>query len=307
MPKLESLTFKQLRALRAVSDYGSITAAAEHLTLTPPAVHTQMRALEENLQCTLLDRNASGGAQLTAAGRSVLDAQITIDTAIHSCFEKLQALRDGQSGLVVLGVVSTGKYFAPSLVARLRDAFPKIDVILKVGNRDYIVNALQQRAIELAIMGRPPRSPAVMSEPIGEHPHVLIAAPDHPLATTLDISAHDLLEQSYIARELGSGTRILMERYLDRIGDGTPYRVIEMGSNETIKQAVMANLGIAMISQHTVSEELRSGRLVTLNARTLPIRRQWYLLHRHDQVMNPTLSTVFGYISDLRGSFLPKV
>lgn len=307
MPKLESLTFKQLRALRAVSDYGSITAAAEHLTLTPPAVHTQLRALEENLQCTLLDRNASGGAQLTAAGRSVLDAQITIDTAINSCFEKLQALRDGQSGLVVLGVVSTGKYFAPSLVAQLRDAFPKIDVILKVGNRDYIVNALQQRAIELAIMGRPPRSPAVMSEPIGEHPHVLIAAPEHPLANTLDISAEDLLEQSYIARELGSGTRILMERYLDRIGDGTPYRVIEMGSNETIKQAVMANLGIAMISQHTVSEELRSGRLVTLNARTLPIRRQWYLLHRHDQVMNPTLSTVFGYISDLRGSFLPRV
>ncbi|MDQ2089604.1 LysR family regulator CbbR [Marimonas arenosa] len=307
MARLESITLKQLRALRAVAEYGSITAAAEILSLTPPAVHTQLRTLEQNLDCTLLDRSSSGGAQLTNEGRAVLDADITIESALEICSRKLRAYKEGRSGLVLLGVVSTGKYFAPRLVAQLRDAFPEIEVSLKVSNRDGIVTALQQRTIELAIMGRPPRTPIVHSEPIGEHPHVIIAAPDNPLAGVRGIAPQPLLDQTFIAREQGSGTRILMTRYLDRIGGGTPYRLIEMDSNETIKQAVIAGLGIAMISQHTVTDELRSRRLVTLDADTLPIRRQWYLLHRADLDLSPTLKTVFGYISDQKGAFLPQL
>ncbi|WP_137702739.1 LysR family regulator CbbR [Marimonas lutisalis] len=307
MARLEAVTLKQLRALRAVADYGSITAAAEVLSLTPPAVHTQLRTLEDNLDCTLLDRSPAGGAQLTTEGRAVLDANITIESALESCAQKLKAYREGRTGVVVLGVVSTGKYFAPRLVAQLRQAFPEIEVILKVSNRDGIITALQQRAIELAIMGRPPRTPAVHAEPIGEHPHVMIAAPDHPLAGRRGIAPQALLDQTFIAREQGSGTRILMTRYLDRIGGGTPYRLVEMDSNETIKQAVMAGLGIAMISQHTVTEELRSGRLVALDADTLPIRRQWYLLHRADLDMSPTLNTVFNHIAEQKGAFLPSL
>lgn len=307
MARLESITLKQLRALHAVAEYGSITAAAEILSLTPPAVHTQLRTLEQNLDCTLLDRSSSGGAQLTNEGRAVLDANITIEAALEICSKKLIAYKEGRSGLVLLGVVSTGKYFAPQLVAQLRQAFPDIEVSLKVSNRDGIITALQQRTIELAIMGRPPRTPVVYSEPIGEHPHVMIASPDHPLARQRGIAPQALLDQTFIAREQGSGTRILMTRYLDRIGGGTPYRLIEMESNETIKQAVIANLGIAMISQHTVTEELRSGRLVALDADTLPIRRQWYLLHRADLDLSPTLQSVFGHISDQKGAFLPQV
>lgn len=306
MARLEAITLKQLRALRAVSEYGSITAAAEFLSLTPPAVHTQLRTLEQNLDCTLLDRSSSGGAQLTNEGRAVLDADVTIEAALDICAMKLRAYKEGRSGVVMLGVVSTGKYFAPRLVAQLRAAFPDIEVSLKISNRDGIVTALQQRSIELAIMGRPPRSPSVHAEPVGEHPHVIIAAPEHPLAGMRGIAPQALLDETFLAREQGSGTRILMTRYLDRIGGGTPYRLVEMDSNETIKQAVIANLGIAMISRHTVTEELRSGRLVTLDADTLPIRRQWYLLHRADLNLSPTLQTVFGYISDQKGAFLPR-
>jgi DNA-binding transcriptional LysR family regulator len=156
-------------------------------------------------------------------------------------------------------------------------------------------------------MGRPPRTPIVHAEPIGEHPQVIIAAPEHPLAGQRGIAPQALLDEVFIAREQGSGTRILMTRYLDRIGRGTPYRLIEMDSNETIKQAVIAGLGVAMISQHTVTDELRSGRLVTLDADTLPIRRQWYLVHRSDLDLSPTLATVFHYIADQKGAFLPQL
>ncbi len=209
----------------------------------------------------------------------------------------------GNRGVAVLGVVSTGKYFAPGLVVRLRDAFPEIDVILKVGNRDKIIGDLKQGAIELAVMGRPPRSPANISYEIGPHPHVIIARPDHRLAQIDNISPADLLSETFISREIGSGTRILMMRYLDRVGEGMTYRQVEMGSNETIKQAVIAGLGIAMISQHTVTDELNAGRLVALNVPGLPIVRHWYLLHRTDLRMTPTLQTVRDFILGLKANF----
>lgn len=306
MPIKEAITIKQLRALRAVAENGSIAAAADMLGLTPPAVHTQLKTLESNMGCVLIERHTSGRSSLTVEGRTVLQAERTVDTALNTCIEKLRALKSGQSGVVVLGVVSTGKYFAPSLVAELRDAYPDIDVILKVGNRDTTINALQQRSIDLAIMGRPPRSPAVTAESVGDHPHVIIAKPTHPLAQMDNVPATDLLNETFIAREQGSGTRILMTRYLDRIGNGTPYQTIEMGSNETIKQAVMAGLGVAMISAHTVTEELRTGRLAILKRDDLPIIRQWFLLHREDMELTPVIETVRAYISDQKGNFLPK-
>lgn len=307
MKHLQALTFKQLRALAAVAEHGSITAAAERLGLTPPAVHTQLRGLEENLQANLLNRGESRGPKLTPEGEIVLQAQKEIEVALAKCMTKLTALKAGQSGAVILGVVSTGKYFAPQLVADLRRAMPDIEVRLIVGNRTEIIEALSQNAIELAIMGRPPREPKVASQAIGDHPHVLIAAPDHPLAQANAIDPDDLFEQTFIAREEGSGTRILMTRFLDRIGDGAPYALIEMGSNETIKQAVMACLGVAIISQHTVTEELRTGRLVTLNVLGMPVMRQWYLLHRSDLEMSPTISAIHDQIAAMKGSFLPRL
>ncbi|WP_319825456.1 LysR family regulator CbbR [Thalassovita sp.] len=302
----ESITIKQLRALRAVAENGSIAAAADILRLTPPAVHTQLKTLESNLGCVLIERHTSGRSSLTAEGRAVLAAERSVDTALDACIENLRALKAGLSGVVVLGVVSTGKYFAPYLVAQLRAAYPDIDVILKVGNRDTTINALTQRSIDLAIMGRPPRSPAVLAETVGEHPHVIIAKPDHPLAALEDVPALDLLNETFIAREHGSGTRILMTRYLDRIGNGTPYNTIEMGSNETIKQAVMAGLGVAMISGHTVMEEVHSGRLAVLKRADLPILRHWFLLHREDLQLTPVIQTVRDHISAQQGAFLPR-
>lgn len=307
MPKLDALTFKQLRAVRAVAEHGTLSAAADAVGLTPPAIHTQLRILEENLHCKLVDRGGAKGARLTAEGRAVLAAEQTIQIALEGCLQQVRALRDGQSGVVVLGVVSTGKYFAPGLVAMLQKHYPDIDVVLRVGNRDQIVRDLQQQSLDLVIMGRPPRSPKMVETPIGSHPHVMIAAPDHRLAGKADISPKDLLAETFIAREHGSGTRILMIRYLDRFGDGNTYRTIEMGTNETIKQAVMAGLGVAMISQHTVTEELKSQRLVTIEPAGLPIERKWYLLHREDLNVTPAIATVHRFISELNGSFLPTL
>ncbi|MGZ3217921.1 LysR family regulator CbbR [Paracoccus sp. T5] len=305
--RTDALTLRQLRALRAVADSGSLTLAAAQLGLTPPAVHGQLKSLEDLAGAALLQRAEHGAFRPTPEGEALLLAEAQVATALARAGREVAALRQGHSGNVVLGVVSTGKYFAPFLVATLQRALPQIEVTLRIGNRDAILAALTGDELDLAIMGRPPREPAVIADPLGPHPHVIIAAPDHPLAAQDPVTPGDLLTQTFLSREEGSGTRILMTRFLDRIGEGATWRAVEMGTNETIKQAVIAGLGIALISQHTCTEELRSGRLVALSAIGLPIQRSWYLLHRADRAPSPATERIRASITGLGGSFLPRL
>lgn len=305
--RLDALTLRQLRSLRAVAETGSLTAAATAMGLTPPAIHSQLRGLEDLTGCVLMERAEHGAFRPTAEGRALLAAEAEIATALSRAGREIGALQQGHSGSVVLGVVSTGKYFAPGLVAQLLRKAPDVEVTLRIGNRDAIIAALSGNELDLAIMGRPPREPAVIADPIGPHPHIIIAAPDHPLAAQDPVTPGDLLAETFLSREEGSGTRILMTRLLDRIGEGAPWRAVEMGTNETIKQAVIAGLGIALISQHTVTEELRSGRLVALGAIGLPIQRSWYLLRRSDRAMTPATARIHREIEALHGSFLPTL
>ncbi|MBK5933847.1 DNA-binding transcriptional LysR family regulator [Rhodovulum imhoffii] len=306
MPKPEAVTFKQLRALQAVVAHGSISAAAEAIRLTPPAVHTQLRGLERNFNCKVLERSPAGVSRLTPQGEAVLTAARAIGSALESCADHVRALNAGVEGLVTLGVVSTGKYFGPTIVAALRQAYPKIEVLLKVGNRDSTIAHLQASSVDIAIMGRPPRVPDVKASVLGPHPHVLIAPPGHRLVGAGRVSPAALLDETFLVREEGSGTRILTVRYLDKLGQGRAYRLIELDSNETIKQAVVAGLGVALISRHTITDELKNGRLVLLEADGLPLVRQWFLLHRRDAVLSSASRKVHDYILGMQGGFLPR-
>lgn len=303
----KAVSLRQLRALAAVVRTGSLTAAAEALSVTPPAISTQLRTLEQNIGAPLLRRSRDGRSAPTAQGLELLAATQRVETALALCFRRIDALNAGKAGFVALGVVSTGKYFAPHLVALARDALPGVEIGLTVGNRAEIIDALADGSVDLAIMGRPPRAPLVRDESLGEHPYVLIAPPGHPLAGRCDVSPEALLEQTFLLREPGSGTRILTERHLDRLGDGRSWRSIELGTNETIKQAVIAGLGIAIISAHTVAQELESGRLDVVAAPGLPIMRRWFLIHRADAELTPAGETLRRFVGGLGGAFLPAI
>jgi DNA-binding transcriptional LysR family regulator len=218
---------------------------------------------------------------------------------------KIEALAAGASGSVILGVVSTGKYFAPGIVARFRQVHPDIRVRLAIGNRTEIIKGLERREYDLLIMGRPPAHIAVEREVLGDHPHILVAAPDHPLVGDPEILPEDLLRETFLAREEGSGTRALMTRFLDRIGGGRPFSTVEMGTNETIKQAVMAGLGIAVISAHTCHAELAEGKLAALQVEGLPLVRQWFLIHRSDRELTRAAEVLRRFIIDHKGVILP--
>ena len=304
MPE-KRLSFRQLRALVAVVETGSITGAAARLNLTPPAIHTQLKMLEDALGIAALTRRRSEPMTLTEAGQLLFDAAVRIDGELSRALRDVDAIRSGHEGRVHVGVVSTGKYFAPGIVARLRRICPGIEINLSVGNRSKIIKALRTGSLHLAIMGRPPREPLVTAVSLAPHPHVMIAAPDHPLIGINPIPAAVIIKETFIMREEGSGTRILANHFLDRIGGGASYNTFEMDSNETIKQAVIAGLGIAIISEHTVIEELQNRRLVLLDVDGLPIMRQWFLLHPEDTPLSPAAARIKAEISAIKGSIFP--
>lgn len=288
----------------ATVEQGTVTAAARALHLTPPAVTTQLKLLEKNLGAPVFVRGAEG-FRPTEAGAEILAAAEMIEKRLMLTRERVEALISGAAGTVVVGVVSTGKYLAPAIVAGFQKAYPNIRVKLSIGNRKETIAALERDEFDLAIMGRPPASVPVERAILGDHPHVLIAPPDHPLAADPDILAEELLKQRFLAREPGSGTRMLMERFLDRISHGRRFEVVEMGSNETIKQAVMAGLGIAIISAHTCHSELREGKLVALEFSGLPLVRQWFLIRRADHPPNRATEIFQDFLLENRAAFMP--
>lgn len=304
--RIDAVTLKQLRALLAVARGGSLTAAGAALGLTTPAIHAQIKGLEEAFGTRLLRRAAeSSGSDLTEAGQVVRSSAMRIEDALSQAIIDVTALEQGQAGRVVLGVVSTAQYYAPRLMKQVQACCPQLDVMLRIGNREAIITGLERGAFDLAIMGRPPRRPAVVADLLGPHPHGLIAAPDHPLAGKAAPSAADLQAETFLAREEGSGTRILMTRWLDRIAEGRTFKTMEMDSNETIKQAVMAGLGVAFVSLHTVMEELTARRLVLLPAPGLPVVRSWFLVRPDLEAPRPSALRLWQAILDLRASYLP--
>jgi DNA-binding transcriptional LysR family regulator len=204
-------------------------------------------------------------------------------------------LRGVRRGRVRLGVVSTAKYFAPRLLALFLKSHPGLEIKLNVYNREHIIEELQNYSIDLGIMGRPPEGASLVGTPFAPNPLAILAAPSHPLSLRYQISPEDLEKEAFIVREPGSGTRIAMDRYFLDVGV-TINPVMEADSNETIKQAVMAGIGIGMLSLHTVRLEQAAGRMVTLKVAGLPLRRQWFVVHTRQRRLTPAADEFLQYL-----------
>jgi LysR family transcriptional regulator for metE and metH len=303
-PLARAIGLKQLRALRALVETGTISAAAQQLHVTAPAVGLHLRQLEALVGMPLAERHAHGLA-VTAAGRELLTAQARIDTALVECADALEALGSVDRGKVAVGVVSTAKYFAPFALAAFRRERPLIELRLSVGNRAATIEALRDFALDFAVMGRPPEDLAVEAEVIGDHPHVIIAPPDHPLAGR-KLGLGDLAGEVFLMRESGSGTRALAAKLFAEAGIA-PEIGMEIHSNETIKQAVMAGLGIAFLSAHTVAAELADRRVVRLDCEGLPAMRRWHVVKHADKRLLPAGRALWRFLADRGSAFLPAV
>jgi DNA-binding transcriptional LysR family regulator len=301
---MRNISLRQLRAMSAIQRHGKIVSAAAELGLTPPAVTLQLQQLEHETGLVLFDRTPDG-MRATAAGLAVLDAAQAVEERLRVLSDEIDAVKGVKQGSLRLGVVSTAKYFAPRLMAAFMADFPGIEMRLKVGNRAQTIDSLKNHDLDIALMGRPPDDVPVRAVVIGDHPLVIIAAPDHPLVRQRDISKEIIAGESVLLREPGSGTRTSMEIFMRGVTGWMDSPAIEMDSNETIKQSVMAGLGVAFISGHTVSYELEAGRLALLDVVGMPLRRQWFAVARSDRVMTPAMAAFHDFLARSGTRYLP--
>ena len=297
-------SIRQLRTLLALRQHRKISTAAQALGLTSPAVTIQLRQLEEELGAQLFIRTRTGTIP-TEAGQIALEAAQRIVDELETLEERILEQKGLRAGRVRLGVVSTGKYFAPRIIAAFTAVHPGIDITLTTANRTDVIAMLERHEIDMALMGRPPKHFSVQATLFGDHPLVFIAHPAHALARRRDILRQDLIRQTFIVRERGSGTRASFEFFMAGEGGESELAMSEMDSNETIKQAVMAGLGIAFISGHTIEHEMRAGTLAVLDVEGTPIRRQWFSVRHGDRSPTPAMLALDDFLRRKGPQLLP--
>jgi LysR family transcriptional regulator, low CO2-responsive transcriptional regulator len=243
------VTLRQLRIFEAVARHHSISRAAAELHLTQPAVSMQVKQLEEQIGVPLLEQ-VGRRLFLTEAGKELRGHARGIDERIDALNAAMEQFRGLERGLLRLAVVSTANYFVPGLIAQFSQRHPGVRVALQVANRDEVLATLADNGTDLAITGRPPDNAGVVAQ------------------------------ASTAAREPGSGTRAAVERHF--AAQGLAVRAgCEIHTNEALKQAVRAGLGIGIVSAQTIELELQTGCLVVLPVEGFPIMRRWYVLHRN--------------------------
>ncbi|MFM0201823.1 LysR family transcriptional regulator [Paraburkholderia fungorum] len=283
---IRSLTLRQLQIFVVASRYTSFARAAEELHLTQPAVSMQIHQLEDAVGLRLFERVARKLA-LTEAGEMLSHHASRILGEIKDAEDAMMSLKQADSGSINVGIVSSATYFAPKLLALYSHLYPKVDVHFSVGNRDALLRLLQDNAIDLAIMGRPPPELDTTTEPLASHPQVMIAPLNHPLCGARRFDLQELRGDTFLLREPGSGTRMAAEMMF-RQHLFKPAKVVTLGSNETIKQAVMAGMGVSLISLHTLLLELRTGEIALLDVNGTPIERTWQIVHLRSKQLSPT-------------------
>jgi len=294
MGVMKRVTLRQLTVFAEVARRLSFTAAANALHLSQPAVTLQVKELEETCGALLLERMGRR-IFLTEAGREVAACAANVTGRLHETQERLDALRGLKRGLLKVGAVSTAKYFVPSLLAAFTPSYPGVTARFSIGNREETIRHLAENEIDLAIMGRPPREIETVAEPFAKHPLIIIAAPSHPLAGKRRVPLKKLEGENLLIREEGSGTRASLERVFKQAQ--VAYRAsMEVSSNETIKQAVIAGMGISFLSAHTVGLELKARKLVALHVAGLPVLRDWYVIYRKDKRLSPIAAAFRAFL-----------
>jgi DNA-binding transcriptional LysR family regulator len=285
----------QLRSFEAVVRLGGVGRAAQALHLAQPTVSTQLKELSAALGLTLFEAQGRGLVP-TPVGLRLAEGVRAMALSWQQFEEDAAALQGLRQGRLRIAAVTTTEYFLPDLLGPFARQYPGITIELAVENRDAVVARLERGDDELAAMMRPPAHLPLAQWPFLDNPLVLIAPADHPLAARRRLRLQDLTGQPLLAREAGSGTRAVVEEVFAERGITWLPRMA-LGSNEAIKHAVRAGLGLAVLSRHTLAADPRSEGLVVLPVAGFPVRRQWYLVWRQDRALSLPARTL---LDDLR-------
>ena len=293
---MKSATLRQLKVFEAVARHLSFSRAAEELHLTQPAVSTQIKTLESHVGLALFEQLGKK-VYLTQGGAELLYHSRAIIKQFQDAEQALAHFKGISGGNLNVAVISAGDYFFPHLLVEFARRHPGVKLNLTVHNREELLGQLSNNLTDLAIMVRPPHDLDTLNEAFAPHPYVIVAAPNHRLAGRKRIPLDALVKEAFVVREKGSDTWYSM-----RDGFGEYMRdlnvAMEIRSTETIKQAIIAGMGIGFLSAHTIGQELKTGSLVVLPVQGFPLMLNWYIVHRIDKRLPPVASAFRQFLLD---------
>ena len=282
---MKHATLRQLKVFEAVARLLSFSRAAEELHLTQPAVSTQVRKLEEHAGNTLFEQFGKK-IYLTPAGTELLQISRAIIQQFEAAENAMMQFKGVSGGKLNVGVISAGDYFFPRLLVEFASRHQGVTLNFTVHNRAELLTHIAENLTDLAIMVRPPTDLDTVNQPFAPHPYVIVAAPTHPLAGVKKIPIRRLMREPFVVREKASDTWHSMEDGFG--GDLSGINIaMEIRSTETIKQAVIAGMGVSFVSAHTVSQEMRAGSLCVLDVEGFPLMLNWYVVHRRTKRLPP--------------------
>jgi DNA-binding transcriptional LysR family regulator len=276
----------QLAVFEAAARLGSFTRAGESLQMAQPTVSTQIKKLSDTLGLALFEQ-VGKRIHLTAAGRVLYDGCTEIFDTLSKIDNNLAHLRGLESGRLKLAVSTTGKYFAPRLLARFITQHPGVEISMQIHNRQALIERLARNEDDLYIFANPPADQEVVCQPILNNPLVVFARADHPLAGQRGLPIESLIDEPFLMREVGSGTRMVAWEVFDRAGFEPNVRM-ELSTNEAVRQAILAGLGISILSRYTLGLDTENPHLAVLDIRGFPIERPWQFVYPVGKQLSPS-------------------
>ncbi|GAB4377678.1 MAG: LysR family transcriptional regulator [Elainellaceae cyanobacterium] len=287
-------TLHQLKVFEATARHGSFTRAAEELFLTQPTVSMQVKQLTKAIGLPLFEQ-VGKRLYLTDAGRELFATCQEIFQKLEQLEMTVADLKGMKQGKLRLAVITTTKYFMPRMIGPFCKQYPGIDVSLIVTNHERVLDRLANNQDDLYVMSQLPENIDVEAHSFLENPLVVVAPKDHPLVNEKNISLKRLVEEPFIMREPGSGTRRAFQKMLDAQKLSVKVR-LELGSNEAIKQAIAGGLGLSVLSRHTLLTD--NSDVTILDVDDFPIERHWYLVYLAGKQLSVVASSFFEYLQE---------
>ena len=295
------ITLRQMRLFLALAETGSVTAAARLLHVTQPTATMQLQKIAESVGLPLFEV-ISKKVYLTEAGRELAQSARTIASEWEAFDQKMDALRGLTRGRLRVALVSTAKYFVPRLLGAFCEQHPDIEIALEALNRSGVVNRLRENLDDIYIMSMPPADMDVETHVFMPNPLVVIVASTHPLVQQKSIALSELAGMRFILRESGSGTRMAVDSFFKN-HQFKPNLRLELGSNEAVKEAVAGNLGIAVLSRHALSGNLKHHGVEVVNVAGFPIQSNWFIVYPKARQLSPIAKVFLQTLLNSSGSW----
>jgi len=282
MPR-RRITFRQLETFAAVSRLNSFTKAADALHLTQPAVSIQIKQISDTIGLPLFEQSGRDIA-LSPAGEELLKTVRGLDDIWNRFESAIDELKGLKRGKLRVALVTTAKYFLPRMLGAFCKRYPDIDIELEIANREKIVERLRNNQDDIYVMSYPPENLDIVRRPFLDNEYVVIA-PNAHWAVGKRVSIQELASEAFLLRELGSGSRHIIDQHMQTTGTQLNVR-LSLASNEAIRDLVASGMGLSVLSRHALGKDFERDGLAVLEVKGFPLKQAWNVVHLSNKILS---------------------